>query len=181
MERDPSLKTNSPKAQLTDVTGISRYLLIAAVIVIVGTILSGPVGVLMVKATHPQPPWKDAELFAQNFHVIQSVPYYFGIILMLGFLLFFSALPKAETECARVMKQLCHYFAGLYAITIFSNYFLQIAVIPNYLDQPAVLTAFAADNAMSLFWYIEMVGYGFLGLPLQCQGTTPDSAFSDGT
>lgn len=118
----------------------------------------------MVKVTHPQPVWQGPEQYTEHFHPVQSVPYLFGMLLMLGFLLFFSALPKAQNESARVMKRLCAYFTGLYAITIFTNYFLQIAVVPNFLANGALIAALAADNAHSMFWYIEMVGYGFLGL-----------------
>lgn len=118
----------------------------------------------MVKLTHPQPVWQDGIVFAQHFHPIQIVPYLFGIVLLLGFLLFFSALPEANDVNTLVFKRLCYFFAGLYAVLIFINYFLQLAIIPNFLAHPDVISAFASDNAYSLFWYIEMVGYAFLGL-----------------
>lgn len=137
--------------------------MISAIIVIIGCALSGPVGVVLVKLIHPQPPWENAITFAENYHIVQSIPYIFGIILLFGFLGFFSSLPKGEGEYQRVMKKLTGYFAGLYAITIFTNYFLQLAIVPNYLSNEAIIRAIAADNAYSLFWYIEMVGYGFLG------------------
>ena len=44
------------------------------------------------------------------------------------------------------------------------NYLIQLAVIPNALKYPTVIELFATANANSLFWYIEMTGYGFLGL-----------------
>ncbi len=143
---------------------ISKMLSIAALIIIFATCFSGPVGVILVKTIAPQPTWIDADLFARNFHPIQSVPYYFGIILLIGFLLFFSSLPIAKTEMDKVIVTLTYFFTGMYAILIFINYFIQIAVIPNFLHIDAVITAFAADNGKSLFWYLEMTGYGFLGL-----------------
>ena len=140
------------------------HLSLAALVTIVGTLLSGPVGVLIVKSSHPQPAWVDAASYIQSFHPVQLLPYYFGFVLLGGFLWFFSALPQLESHTKQIYRNLCYFCAALYSVTIFANYFLQIALVPNFLDQPRVVEAFVSDNAYSLFWYIEMVGYGFLGL-----------------
>ena len=43
------------------------------------------------------------------------------------------------------------------------NYMIQIAFLPNVLNYPKVAELIAVLNARSIFWYIEMTGYGFLG------------------
>jgi hypothetical protein len=35
-----------------------------------GAVLSGPFAMLLVTLTHPQPEWRDAQLFAAKFHAV---------------------------------------------------------------------------------------------------------------
>lgn len=83
---------------------LARRISQAALIVLIGTLLSGPVGLVLVKTVSPQPAWVDGQTFARHYHPLHSVPFWFGIVLLVGFLMFFSALPRVEDEE--------HYFWG---------------------------------------------------------------------
>src|SRR5512135_933215 len=47
----------------------------AAWVVAAGALLSGPVAMLIVSITHPQPAWSGPETFRANYHPIQTIPY----------------------------------------------------------------------------------------------------------
>jgi hypothetical protein len=83
---------------------------------------------------------------------------------MLGFILFFASLPRPDTDFEEINARLVILFAGLYTFMISLNYMIQITLVPNILDNVKAIDLLATLNAKSLFWYIEMTGYGFLGL-----------------
>jgi hypothetical protein len=138
--------------------------LISAVLILIGTFASGPIGSFVVQIISPQPAWVDAQTYAKNYTELQTMPFFFGFLLMLGFILFFASLPKPETDFEEINTKLTFLFAGMYTFLIGLNYMIQIAAVPNILDNVKVIDLLAILNAKSLFWYIEMTGYGFLGL-----------------
>lgn len=137
--------------------------------VLVGALLSGPGAMLLVALTHPQPAWRDAQLFAAEFHQIQALPYFLGLILVFGFVALISSLNamaqaplKAQAGCALVL-------CGVGAALIFHNYVLQTTFLPtlarNYVPANAALIgALTMANPSSLAWGLEMWGYGFIGV-----------------
>ena len=58
----------------------------AALISLIGFLLSGPVAVMVVMFFHPQPTWQSAQLFVDSYHAIQQLPYFMGFILVPGML-----------------------------------------------------------------------------------------------
>jgi hypothetical protein len=58
-----------------------------SLIALAGYILSGPIAFVIVKTAKPQPAWISSFTFAQNYHVIQDLPYYFGFLLIGGMLM----------------------------------------------------------------------------------------------
>ena len=46
---------------------------------------SGPVALILVESTHPQPLWRGPAAFAQNYHPLQTLPYLAGFALIGGF------------------------------------------------------------------------------------------------
>ena len=78
---------------------ISRF---SAMLVIVRTLLLGPVGSRAAQAISPQPAWVDADVFIRNYRPIQALPFYFGLLLLSGFKGFFSSLPKPEADIEAV-------------------------------------------------------------------------------
>ena len=142
----------------------TKYLSFAAIIILAGMLTSGPAGSYIIQLLSPEPPWVNAETYIAHYSPLQSIPFYFGFILMFGFILFFASLPAPSSENDHILVRLTLLFAGLYTFMISLNYLIQIALVPNVLNYPGVIELLAVLNAKSLFWYIEMTGYGFLGL-----------------
>src|SRR5438046_2187773 len=46
---------------------------LAAACTLIGALASGPLALLVVHATHPQPDWQDARVFAEHYHPIQTL------------------------------------------------------------------------------------------------------------
>lgn len=74
----------------------------SAMLVIVRTLLLGPVGSRAAQAISPQPAWVDADVFIRNYRPIQALPFYFGLLLLSGFKGFFSSPPKPEADIEAV-------------------------------------------------------------------------------
>src|SRR5687767_1289820 len=57
---------------------------IGARVALFGFIMSGPAALVIVMAVKPQPLWTSSALFAENYSMIQNLPYYFGFFLVAG-------------------------------------------------------------------------------------------------
>ena len=105
------------------------------------------------------------DVFIDNFSPIQVMPYAFGFLLVLGFLLFFASLLNVGNDRQRPLEVMGIILAAVYGSLIIFNYIIQVAYVPNALDQNKVVLSFLAmANPKSLPWAIEMFGYGILGL-----------------
>jgi len=143
----------------------AKYLSVSALLVIIGIIFSGPVGLYIVKLSGPQPPWQSAKVFVENYSSIQAMPYAFGFLLVLGFLLFFVSLINAGNDQQKPLEVMGLTLGVIFGSLISLNYIIQVAYIPNALDQnEVILSLVAMANPKSLAWAIEMFGYGILGL-----------------
>jgi len=143
----------------------AKYLSVSALLVIVGIIFSGPLGLIIVQVSGPQPPWQSTKVFVENYSSIQAMPYAFGFLLVLGFLLFFVSLINAGDDQQRPLEVMGLTLGAIFGSLVSLNYIIQVAYIPNALDQnEAILSFVAMANPKSLAWAIEMVGYGILGL-----------------
>jgi hypothetical protein len=140
--------------------------IIAALITAVGTLLSGPLAFLAVSSIKPQPAWVSPQVFVENFHPIQSVTFYFGFLLMGGSILMIAFIHHQKKDEKTLLALV---FTAIAGGLIFFNYFTEATFMPalarNYTpDLDPIIRVFAAANPSSLFWAIEMWGYGFLGL-----------------
>jgi hypothetical protein len=140
-----------------------RLMVYAAILVIVGSMFSGPFGYLIVNLVNPIP-WTDAPSFAAQYHPIQTLPYWFGFLYLAGFILFIAASRQLLTEKDRIFGDAALVTTSIFAALIGFNYTLQVGFIPNALEDPGeVFAAFAMNNPRSISWSIEMFGWGFLG------------------
>lgn len=140
-----------------------RLIVVSAILVIVGSMFSGPFGYLIVNLVNPIP-WKDAPSFAAQYHLIQTLPYWFGFLYLAGFILFIAASRQLLVEKDRVFGDAALITTSIFAALIGFNYILQVSFIPNALENPGeVFAAFAMNNPKSISWSIEMFGWGFLG------------------
>lgn len=142
---------------------------IGAMMTIFGVIFSGPLSIMVVGLVKPQPKWVDSATFIENFHWIQSLPFFFGFALVSGSVLMVSSLHilsdrKATTTIAVI-------FSTIAATMIFLNYVAQTTFVPAQVeagtsDSLTIISMVSMSNPNSFAWAMEMWGYGFLGIAL---------------
>lgn len=134
-----------------------------------GTVLSGPLAFAVGTAIRPQPRWSGAETFAANYHPIQTLPYFFGLLLVGGFLALVASLHGLAPKQFRPRTRVAVAFAAAFAAMIFINYAIQTTFVPALLssgaaDNLVLAGEFTMANSHSLGWALEMWGYGLLGV-----------------
>jgi hypothetical protein len=149
--------------------GALRVGIYGAVATLAGILLSGPVGLLAVSAVHPSPPWLDAATYAQNYHPIQTLPFFGGFLLVGGYVVLMAAIHQLADEEKKTATLTAVMFTGVFATLIFFNYVNQTTFIPalarDYKPEYApIISTFALANPRALCWAIEMWGYALLGV-----------------
>jgi hypothetical protein len=147
--------------------GMYQIGIAAAIIMIVGTLYSGPLGLVAVSSIQPQPEWAGAQTYVENYHPIQSLTYFFGLLLLIGTLLMIVSIHFLSNRGIKSLSALI--FTSISFGLISLNYLIQAAYVPALVRDYAatldpLLSLFAVSNPASLFWAIEMWGYGLLGL-----------------
>jgi hypothetical protein len=132
-------------------------------------VLSGPIAFAVVAATHPQPPWSGAEAFAANYHPIQTLPYFFGFLLVGGFVALVASLHELASTASRARTSIAALLTAAFAAMIFINYAIQTTVVPALLsngtaENLALAGQLTMANSHSLGWALEMWGYAVLGV-----------------
>lgn len=140
---------------------------LGAVLSAIGILTSGPLAILVVALVQPQPLWESPELFVENFHRIQTVPFYFGILLVAGSILMLVSIYLLSKTHAATLAALI--FMSIGAAFAFLNYVAQTTFIPAIVDNYAaeynsIINMFSMSNPIALPWAIEMWAYGFMGL-----------------
>jgi len=141
----------------------------AALAVIAGILLSGPLALLTVALVHPQPPWQGPARFAAEFHVVQLLPYLGGFVLVGGCVALVATLCALAPPERRGRAGVALALAAAFAALILLNYVLQAAFVPALVSEyrpedNALIAAFTMSNPRSLAWALEMWGYGVLGV-----------------
>lgn len=149
-----------------------RLIALGTLVGLAGYVLSGPGGFLLVRITQPQPAWASPAVFVENYHVVQDMPYYFGLLLIGGMLMLAAGLfLNAAEEPAKVRFHLllALMWTTFFAALIFFNYVCQTTFVRhlalNYRpEHDPLIATFSMANPMSLAWAVEMWGYGVLGV-----------------
>jgi hypothetical protein len=146
-----------------------RFAMAAAFATLVGIVVSGPLALLLVNATHPQPPWQDAALFARSYHPVQLLPYLGGLVLVGGLVSLVTSIHALADGGRKVLTGTAQVLAAVFATFIFFNYVVQTTYLPalatHYDDRAAaIVSMFSMSNPTSLAWAIEMWGYAFIGV-----------------
>lgn len=149
---------------------------LGAISTLVGIVSSGPIAVAVVSATHPQPSWGGAQLFAANYHPLQLLPYAGGLLLVVGLLVVVASAHSLASGVSKPFTSLGMLFASVFATMIFANYTIQSAFVPVLVREmspgnAALLAAFSMVNPRSLAWALEMWGWGFCGAATWCIST----------
>lgn len=140
---------------------------VGALLTVVGTLLSGPLSVLLVSSVHPQPAWSGPEAYVQSYHPVQSLTFYFGLLLVAGSVLIIASIYLLADQKGRPLLALI--FTSLASGLISLNYVIQLAFLPAIVrdytpELDPLITMFSVVNPTSSFWALEMWGYGFLGI-----------------
>jgi hypothetical protein len=140
-----------------------------AMLVLVGIVLSGPVGLFIVAAVHPQPAWTTARAVAAHYHAIQTLPFFLGFVLIIGCDLLIAALYRLADEQDKTRALLAVICAAAFTSLIAFNYLCQTTFVPALLtnyrpENDAIVATLSLVNRRSLSWAIEMWGWGLLGL-----------------
>jgi hypothetical protein len=139
-----------------------------AYLTIIGILVSGPIGLIIVSAIQPAPPWEAPLVYVQHYHPVQIFPFLGGIFLVSGYVIMISGFYMLAEEIYKTAMLIAVVFTSVFAAFIFLNYVTQTTFIPalvrNYTPEagPAI-SIFSLSNPESLAWAIEMWGYGFLG------------------
>jgi len=157
---------------VTKFSGYERLISIGAIVALVGFILSGPVAFILAKLVKPQPQWVSPAVFAQHYHVVQDVPYYFGFLLIFGMLMISTGYylnARSNDAIGKFMLLLGLGFSIVFSGLISFNYICQTTFIRNLAlnyrsENDSSIYTFSMANTFSLSWAIEMWGYAFLGL-----------------
>jgi len=149
-----------------------RLISLGSLIALVGYGTSGPVGFLIVRVLRPQPAWTSPKVFAENYHIIQDLPFYFGFLLIGGMLMLAAGHYlnyKGDDVQKRFHQLLAFGFTIVFFALISFNYICQTTFVRhlalNYKpDYDPVISSFSMANPLSFCWANEIWGYGFLGV-----------------
>lgn len=146
--------------------GLNKLIVIAAWTVLVGAMLSGPVGTGLLMIFAPQPAWRDAATFIANYRPVQSIPFLLGFVLMFGSCLLTAASARlTKREADKALSNLALVAVAVYSALISLNYVIQSAYVPLLVRANQEFVGyFTMTNPSSLCWGIEMFGYPFQGL-----------------
>jgi len=138
----------------------------AGAITLIGTLISGPITFLAVSEIKPQPEWISAQVYVDNYHPIQSITFYFGFLLILGSVMMIAFIHSKQKSLKSLLAVI---FTAIGAGLISFNYSTEATIIPalvrNYSSElDPIIRILSVTNPYSIFWSIEMWGYGFLGL-----------------
>lgn len=144
---------------------------LGAILVIIGVLTSGPLAMLAVVLVQAQPPWVSPAVFVENFHRIQTLPFYFGLVLIGGSILMLVSVSLLSERRAPTVAGLV--FATVGAVLASFNYLTQTTFIPAVVasytpDLAPIISALSMSNPISLTWAVEMWAYGFIGLGTWC-------------
>ncbi|MEY4579467.1 MAG: hypothetical protein RL701_4170 [Pseudomonadota bacterium] len=146
-----------------------RFGLYSAATAGVGVLASGPIALVTVALTQPQPRWVDARTYVEHFHPLQLLPFFAGFILIAGFfglIISVSALSGPEHRLSRCCAVAS---ATVFAALITVNYAVQVSFIPGLVQRyeasdASVLAALSMARPGSLAWTLELWGYAWMGL-----------------
>lgn len=165
-------RKTQPNKIPSPVMDYNKLILRGSLIALIGYITSGPLGFIVVRLVKPQPAWTSASVFAENYHFIQDLPFYFGFLLTGGMLMLVTGhyLSYNDKHPEKKLKLL---FALGWTIAFFTligfNYISQTTFVRhlalNYKpENDFAIATFSMANPLSFCWANEIWGYGFLGI-----------------
>ena len=116
----------------------------------------------------PLPSWNGIESFAEAFRTLHVLPGAFALLLIPAFVILTATIYHTSAEDRRLFGMLGLVFSLVYASLVGANYAIQLVVLrPNLLrGETEGMALFALTNPYSVFWGLELIGYGFMMLSL---------------
>ena len=150
----------------------NKLISLGSLVALIGYISSGPVGFLIVGVLKPQPVWISPSVFAENYHIIQDLPFYFGFMLIGGMLMLAVGhyLNYKEDDAEKKFHLLVAVGWTIAFFTLISfNYISQTTYVRHLAldykpEYDSAIATFSMANSMSFCWANEIWGYGFLGV-----------------
>lgn len=151
---------------------LKKWIRAGAMLGLAGFLLSGPVAVLIVTLTFPQPAWESVTLFIQHYHPVQILPYYLGLLILAGMSVLTTGHLLQDIQQQKQLRPQMMLSIGLaiaFVALITFNYLCQISFIPNMVksyrpEYESLIAGFSMANPESYCWANEMWGYALLGL-----------------
>lgn len=139
-----------------------------AAVTIGGILLSGPVAVALLAMIHRSVEWRGPAAFASSFYRAQTAPYYFGFLLIAGYLMLFAGLQQVADRVAKPRATVALLLASAFAALVTFNYVCQTTLIPALAthyrpEYDGIVSVLSMSNPLSLAWALEMWGYALLG------------------
>lgn len=146
-----------------------RFGRVAVITNMFGIVFSGLVFPVLSLILTPQPQWRDAALFVESFHPLQTATFFCGYFLVIGSLLTFIVLYKTAPENRKLWALSGLVINVVFTTVVFLNYIIQTTYIPylannNPPETATILTVFTMANPGSFAWALEMYGWGGIGL-----------------
>jgi hypothetical protein len=143
--------------------------IVAATCTLMGALMSGPIALLVVAKTHPQPAWQDARTFVEHYHPMQTLPFLLGFLLVGGFVMLMTSLHTLARAQLRARTQTALVVTAVFAALVLLNYAVQTTFVPALVSSDnattgELLAALTMTNPKSLGWSLEMWGYAWLGV-----------------
>lgn len=112
------------------------------------------------------PDWKGIQSYASSFNSLQMIPVIPPIAFALTNVIVMVSLHYHVSEDKRIFTLLGIAFAAIYATIICSNAYMQLFVVRLNILQGQLegLALLAMPNLRSVFFALEALGYGFLGV-----------------
>src|SRR3990172_4777914 len=116
----------------------------------------------------PLPSWDGIESFAEAFRTMHILPGAFALFLIPCLVALMATIYHVSSEDRRLYGLLGLVFSLVYASLLGVNYAVQLVVLrPNLLrGETEGMALFALTNPFSVFWDLELFGYGFMMLSL---------------
>jgi hypothetical protein len=119
---------------------------------IAGLILSGPLGLALVSIVHPSPSWQGAATYAYNFHWIQTVPFFGGFALIVGYVLMFAAIYHVSDDTKRP--------AAMVSVVATAALFMILNGIVSIIG--AIVTSFDLGWVLTITGVVSYAGWNIL-------------------
>jgi len=122
-----------------------------AICTIAGTFFSGPLAFIAVSSIQPQPEWSGAQVYVAHYHPVQSLTFYFGLILLFGSVLMITSIYFLNRKSIKSLLALI--FTAIACGLISFNYFIQASLIPalKWVLSKAGLATYVGWNILYLF------------------------------